>query len=144
MTSTSIDRAGRLARWLGPLVAVAGVASYFTLFYRWPLTRDFPWLNLALLALAVGLSLRGFQGFASGTRVARAGAVTSLALSAALSALFVWYCFGLSYGLPSEERALAVGAPVPALTLRDHMDRNVDLAAAARQPLVLVFYRGHW
>jgi hypothetical protein len=76
--------------------------------------------------------------------VARAGALTSLALSVALSAFFVWYCFALSYGLPSDARALAVGAPAPAITLRDHLGRDVDLAAAARQPLVLVFYRGHW
>jgi hypothetical protein len=144
MTPTPIDRAARWARWLGPLVALGAVASYFTLFVRWPATRDFPWVNLALLALALGLSLRGLRGFASAKIPTRAGAATSLALSGALSAFFAWYCFSLSYALPGEERALAVGAPAPQLSLRDHLDRDVDLAAAARQPLVLVFYRGHW
>jgi peroxiredoxin len=42
-------------------------------------------------------------------------------------------------------RPLGVGAGVPRLTLRDAQGRPVDLnAAIAKQPTVLVFYRGGW
>lgn len=126
--------------WLGPLLAIVGVASYFVFFLNFAITRDVPWVNLGLLALAIGVSIVGLRR-ARGRRVLASG---GLVLSLALSGFFVWYCYVFSYELPSAELALDVGAPVPAVVLRDDRGQGVDLAAISREKLVLVFYRGHW
>ena len=47
------------ALWLGPLLAIVGLVSYYTLFYRWPMTRDVPWVNFAILLGALALSAVG-------------------------------------------------------------------------------------
>jgi hypothetical protein len=134
-----------LAAWLGPPLALVAAVSYFTLFLRWPATRDLPWLNLLLLAAALGLSARGVQRGWPGAIAGRIGSLAGLALSAVLSLGFLWYVFALSAELPSEEAALAIGEPVPALSLLDDRGARLDLAAAASPgPLVLVFYRGFW
>jgi cytochrome oxidase Cu insertion factor (SCO1/SenC/PrrC family) len=125
--------------WLGPLLALVGVASYFTVFVNWPITRDVPWVNLILLALALAASIAGLMR--ARRRVIAAGA---LALTLALSGFFVWYCYVFSYDIPSAELALDVGAPVPAVVLRDDRGQEVELAKLSRDKLVLVFFRGHW
>jgi hypothetical protein len=132
------------AAWLGPLVAVFGLLSYFTIFYRWPALRDFPWLNLLLLLGGIALSVVGLRKawpVAGWRRIATAvGTIGSVGLTG----LFVWYCFFLSYSLPDETRALAVGQPVPEVVIEDHRGAEFDLARASDQRIVLVFYRGHW
>ncbi|MEX2208828.1 MAG: hypothetical protein WEF50_21640 [Myxococcota bacterium] len=125
--------------WIGPILALVAVASYFTVFLNWAITRDVPWVNLILLALAVGVSIAGLVR--ARRRVLAAG---GLVLTLALSGFFVWYCYVLSYDIPSAELALDVGAEVPALVLRDDRGQDVELAALSRDKLVLVFYRGHW
>jgi hypothetical protein len=125
--------------WLGPLLALVAVASYFTVFVNWPATRDVPWVNLLLLAAALGLSV---AGFARARR--RVLASLGLALTLFLGGFFVWYCYVFSYDMPGAERALDVGAPVPAVVLRDERGADVALDALAREKLVLVFFRGHW
>ena len=125
--------------WLGPILAVVAVLTYFTVFVNWPITRDVPWVNLGLLALAIGLSIAGLRR--SRRRWLAAG---GLALSLILSGFFVWYCYVFAYEIPSAALALDVGAPVPAVVLRDDQSRDVDLAEISRDKLVLVFFRGHW
>jgi hypothetical protein len=125
--------------WLGPLLAIAAVALYFTVFVNFPITRDVPWASLLLLAIALGASL---AGFARSRRKVIAGA--GLALTLFLGGFFVWYCYVFSYELPSAELALDVGTPVPAVVLRDDRGQDVDLSALSRDKLVLVFFRGHW
>jgi len=125
--------------WLGPLIALAAVASYFAVFVNWPLTRDVPWVNLILLAVALGASIAGLVR--SRRRVLASG---GLALTLALGGFFVWYCYVFSYDIPSAELALDVGAPVPAIVLRDDRGQDVELAALSSDKLVLVFFRGHW
>jgi hypothetical protein len=139
------ESASRRRLWVGPLLAVAGFLSYFTVLYRWPALRDVPWANLAILAIALLLSARALPAGWSRGALSRIGAVAGLAVSAGLAALFVWYCFVFSYSLPGEERALAVGAPVPSVVLADHRGAPFDLGRASREQTVLVvFYRGHW
>jgi len=66
--------------WLGPVLAFVGVASYFALFLNWAITRDVPWVNLILLALALAASIAGLVR--SRRRVlAAAGLVVTLGLS---------------------------------------------------------------
>ena len=125
--------------WLGPTFALVGVLSYFTLFVNWPITRDVPWLNLGLLALAIGVSIVGLRR--SRRRMLAAG---GLALTLFLNTFFVWYCYVFSYQIPSADLALDVGASVPALVLRDDRGQDVELAGISREKLVLVFFRGHW
>jgi hypothetical protein len=139
--------AARRLNWnaaLGPLVAIVGLLSYFTLFYRWPALRDVPWLNYALLLVAVALSARGLQSaWSRGRALRRSLGALGLALSATLALFFAWYTLVASRQLPDAASALAVGAPLPQIALRDHTGRSVELGAL-EQPLVLVFYRGHW
>ncbi len=125
--------------WLGPILAFVGVASYFALFLNWPITRDVPWVNLILLALALAASIAGLMR--SRRRVL---AAAGLALTLAFSGFFLWYTYVVSYDLPSAELALDVGAQVPAVVLRDARGQDVELAALSREKLVLVFFRGHW
>ncbi|MGH7289597.1 MAG: hypothetical protein ACREJT_00200 [Myxococcota bacterium] len=121
------------------MIAFAAIALYFAVFLNYPITRDVPWASLLMLAIALGASA---VGFARSRRKLLAGA--GLALTLFLGSSFVWYCYVLSYELPSAELALDVGAPVPAVVLRDDRGQDVELAALSRGKLVLVFFRGHW
>ena len=57
------DRRPRnLYAWIGPLVVLAGTVSYFVYFFRFPVLRDFPWVNLPLVALGLLISARGLRG----------------------------------------------------------------------------------
>ena len=125
--------------WLGPLLALVAVASYFTVFVNWPLTRDVPWVNFGLLAIALAASVAGLMR--SRRRVLASG---GLVLTLFLGGFFVWYCYVVSYAIPGAELALDVGAPVPAIVLVDDHGQDVELSALSREKLVLVFYRGHW
>ena len=127
------------ALWVGPLLALFGALSYFTIFYRWPNLRDVPWLNLLILFCAVALSVGGTLR-AEGSR--RTIGWLGTGFSIFLTCLLCFYIFSYSYRLPSAATALKVGSAVPALTLRDNHDRDVKLTDLRRA--VLVFYRGHW
>jgi len=131
------------ALWLGPLLAVVGVVSYYTVFYRWPVTRDVPWINFAILLAALALSAIGLARAWSRGGWRRITGAAGLVWSTALTALFVAACTVMS-ALPAPTAALDVGDALPAVTLQDHTGAGVDLAAAAAEPLVLVFYRGFW
>jgi hypothetical protein len=136
-------RAWNWAAGLGPVAALAGVLSYFTLFYRWPALRDTPWANYALLALGLALSVRGLRRAWSRGLARRLLATGGLVLSIGFAALFGWYVGLESADLPDPARGLPLGAPLPSLTLLDERGGSVELARLD-QPLVLVFYRGFW
>ena len=131
--------------WLGPLLALAGLASYFTIVSRWRELSDTPWLNLAVLAAALGLSLAALpKAWSGGGLLRRAAALGGLVISGLCATTLVYYCFFLSYGVPDPARALPEGRPVPELTLLDDRGRSVELAELGRGDTVLVFFRGHW
>ena len=55
--------------WLGFLLSVGAVLTYPFVFVNWPVTRDFPWANLLLLAVAVMFLFIGIRrAFAPGRR----------------------------------------------------------------------------
>ncbi len=128
--------------WLGPLLALFGFLSYYTLFYRWPALRDLPWLNLAILGAAVTISWIGLGRARPRGGWRLAAGVAGFGWSVFLTGLLSFYCFSYSYNLPDDDLALAVGAPAPAVTLLDHLGRETPLDDGSRT--LLVFYRGHW
>src|SRR5438552_8249747 len=47
--------------WAGFLLSLIAFLSYFLIFVWFPVTRDFPWANLLLFALAAALLLIGVR-----------------------------------------------------------------------------------
>jgi hypothetical protein len=139
-------RARNHALWLGPLLALAGVVSYFTLFVRWPALRDFPWVNLPVALAGVGLSaLAAWRAFFRSERY-RGKILGSggLVLSLGLGTLFCFYIFFFSYMLPEPQEATLVLAAAPDVALTDQDGGTVRLAELRGKKVVLTFYRGHW
>ena len=142
---------------------LAGFLSFVPLFAQFPVTRDFPWVNL--LMFAGGLALLGV-GLARAYRHREqyrgrvVGPILSL-LSVAVVGLFVWGIFVAARQIPASAAAPRVGQKAPQFTLPDQDGNPVALAAligaapstapttasAAPTPgnaAVLIFYRGHW
>ena len=130
--------------WIGPLAAFAGVVSYFEVFARFPALRDFPWVNLPLVFLGLGLSVLGVRrAFGSPGTFRKVLAAVGLAFSLLLAAVFVWYVFFFTYQMPPGSQALGlVDAPDFALTASD--GETVRLSDYRGRKVVLVFYRGFW
>lgn len=127
---------------MAPLLALFGLLSYFFYFSMWPVFRDFPWLNLLILAASVVLAALALRRARS--TVGRVGTGAGLALSVALTGLLCFYAFHLSYQLPDAGRVVDEGTAIPAIQLASWDGKQIDVAAAASDKLILVFYRGHW
>ncbi len=130
------------AAWLGPLIAIPGFLSYYTVFYMYPVLRDFPWLNLLILFGAVALSVTAVRRAGSGW--GRFGSIAGLFVSGGLLALLSLYCFVLSYGVPDPNQVADDGTRIPPITLASWDGTQIDVAEAASDKLILVFYRGFW
>ena len=126
------------AVWIGLLISLVGLVSYFTFFARFPALRDVPWLNLALVTVGLAVSAWAVR------RRRSVWSVGGLALSAACAGLLAAYVFVLSYGLPGTDRVVQVGDPAPAFALADQEGRITSLDRYRGSNLVLVFYRGFW
>ncbi len=124
--------------WIGALISVVGLVSYFGFFARYPALRDFPWLNLPLVLTGVAISILAIRRRWSFLSII--GAV----FSAACAGLLIAYVFVLSNQLPPPDSVVAVGAEAPAFSLPDQDGSVVRLADYRGQPVVLVFYRGFW
>ena len=130
------------AAWLGPVIAVAGFLSYSTISAQYPILRDFPWLNLLILAGAMALGVVAVRRAATGR--GRAASVAGLGISTFLTGLLVFYCFFYSYGLPDAGRVADDGTQIPPISLASWDGKKIDVEAAAQGKLILVFYRGYW
>ena len=124
--------------WLGPLVGVVGLVSYFTVFARIPTLRDVPWLNLPMVLVGVVLSVHAVR------RRRSIGSLAGLTVSVLSATLLAGYVWGLSNQLPATHGVVAVGAPAPSFALPDHKGREFRLEEFSGRTLVLVFYRGFW
>lgn len=128
--------------WLGPILAFVAVAAYFTVLLNFPSTRDLPWPSFALLVLAMGASTVALvRALRARRRVV--WAVIGDVVTLGLTGFFLLYTFVFTR-VPDIPGALALGAPAPAVVLADDRGAQVDIAALARDKLVLIFYRGHW
>ncbi len=132
--------------WLGFVLVVVGATSYFLVFVRYPLLRDFPWLNLplvlaGLLLVAWGVRRAFDQGRTLGAKIA---AALALLLSLALAGLFTTYIFYLSYQLPADRGVAQIQTVAAEFALQDQNQHTVRLSDYRGQKVVLVFYRGFW
>ncbi len=142
--------------WVGFLLTLAAFMSYFLVFVWFPVTRDFPWANLRLFAIAAVLLFMGFRrGFAADRpHPTRSKIVTTIVgtLGVAVIALFVFSIFIAARWLPASTGAPQMGQRAPDFTLTDTNGKQVSLNELLTTPLngsapkgvLLIFYRGYW
>jgi hypothetical protein len=140
--------------WAGFLLTLFAFVSYPLLFIEWPITRDFPWLNLLLFAVALGLLFVGIRrAFKPDRRLISKIVAPILAiLSVLVIAFFIFIALIQSRWLPASQAAPAVGQKAPEFTLNDTNGQPVTLASLLSQPInnkppkgvLLIFYRGYW
>jgi hypothetical protein len=123
---------------LGPVFAVVGLVTYFTVAVNFPGLRDSALLNLVIVCAGVAVALWGLARRRNWKSWIGAGGAVGVA------GLLFWYVFAFSAEIPGAELAARVGTPAPALVLPDHSGRTVDLAEMGDRRTVVVFYRGFW
>lgn len=156
--------------WAGFLLSVFAFLSYPLLFVRFAATRDFPWANLLLFAVAVALVLFGVRRAWSGQKAESegrrrfyAGRIVSAVLatiSVVILGLFVFTFLIMARWLPASHGAPQVGQKAPDFTLADTSGTQVSLsellsgntpvlnregqARIVPKGVLLIFYRGYW
>lgn len=140
--------------WAGFLLSLVAFISYFFVFVRFPLTRDFPWASLLLFGVAAALVLVGLRrAFAPGRRLkSKIAGLVAVMLSVAIFGFFVFITFIASRWMPAAQGAPQVGRAAPEFTLPDTDGRLVSLSELLSTPVngrapkgvLLVFYRGYW
>ena len=140
--------------WLGFLLSVFAFFSYPIIFVNWDVTRDFPWANLLLFAIALVLLFLGVRrAFAPNRRLLSKIVSSILAtLSVLVLAMFIFVAFVASRWLPASTGAPQVGQKAPDFTLTDTNNKPVALVELLSQPIngkapkgvLLIFYRGYW
>lgn len=142
--------------WVGFLLTLAAFITYSTVFVWFPVTRDFPWVNLLLFVIAAVLVFMGIRrGFAPDRpHPTRSKIVTTIiaSFSGLVMLLFVFAIFIFARWLPESKGAPQVGQKVPEFTLTDTNGKSVSLAELLSTPqngsptkgVLLVFYRGYW
>jgi ABC-type transport system involved in cytochrome c biogenesis permease subunit len=138
--------------WAGFLLSLLAFFSYFALFVRFPVTRDFPWANLLLFALAAILLVWGLRQAFAQSALYR-GKIFGPILTVLSVAVLGFFCYGMFVAarqLPSAQAAPQVGQKAPEFTLTDTNNKPVSLSEllypAGTDPkgVLLVFYRGYW
>lgn len=142
--------------WAGFLLSLIAFISYFSVFVWFPVTRDFPWVNLLLFALAGVLLVFGVRrAFAQDRPHPRrskvAGAILTI-LSVAIFGFFILATFILARRLPESRSAPQLSQKAPDFTLSDTNNKPVSLSELLASPVngkspkgvLLVFYRGYW
>jgi len=145
--------------WLGFLTTLIAFVSYFLFFLQFPVTRDIPWVNYLLFALAALLLAIGLQrAFAKPSlyRGRISGPILTV-LSAVVLGAFCFMVFVESRHLPVSSGAPRVGQAAPQFSLPDINGKTVSLSDLLSTPIdepagpkqttkgvLLVFYRGYW
>lgn len=149
--------------WLGLLLSFFAFFSYPFIFVNWATTRDFPWANFIIFAIAdIFMAIGVKRAFTPGRRVlskivGAAGAV----LSGLVLIGFIFVVFVAARQLPPSTNAPQVGQEAPAFTLVDTNNKQISLSDLLSQPIpsekaemvstarppkgvLLIFYRGYW
>ena len=145
--------------WAGFLLAVAAFFSYLAIFIRFPITRNVPWVNWLLFAVAGWLLWGGLRRALRKPEVYRgkiAGPILAL-VSLASAGFFGYATLYASRDLPRSASAPRVGANAPGFVLADASGKMVALSTLLSEPMpgregsgakprgvVLIFYRGYW
>ena len=140
--------------WTGFVLSLFAGFSYEFLFVRWPITRDFPWANLLLFAVAMVLLFLGLRrAFKPDKRIV-SKIFSSLAAALGLSMMAGLLFSALVFGrwVPASVGAPQIGQKAPDFTLADPNHKPVTLAQLLSQPInnrppkgvLLIFYRGYW
>jgi hypothetical protein len=140
--------------WAGLLLSIFAFLSYPLLFVNWPVTRDFPWANIALFVVAALLLFVGIRrAFAPGRRrISKIFSTLGALLSVLILGMFILVAFIGARWLPASTRAPQVRQEAPTFTLNDTNGKPVSLAELVSQPIngkpakgvLLIFYRGYW
>jgi len=157
-TAVAARRSWNVQIWIGFVVAMVAFASYMVIFFRFPITRDVPWVNWLLFALAGWLLWGGISKAWRSPQQYRgkiAGPIVGV-LSLATAGLFGYGTLVATRRLPPSAGAPRVGAKAPEFTLKDASGKSVALSALLSEPMpgqiprkqprgvVLIFYRGYW
>ena len=135
----------RHAFWIAPLISFVGFVSYFLVFARYPLTRDFPVVNLPLVFLALMLASIGFRwAWSTGKRGKRILHGLGSIATCFFGAVLVWYVFSLSYELPAATEEAGKMTEAPSFSLPNAKGEEISLASMQGSRVLLVFYRGFW
>lgn len=140
--------------WAGFLFSLIAFLSYFLVFVWFPVTRDFPWANLLLFALAGALLVVGMRRAFAADRPRRSKIVGAIltAISVAIFGFFVFGIFVFARRLPASESAPQISQKAPDFTLSDTNGKSISLSELLAAPVkgkppkgvLLVFYRGYW
>jgi len=140
--------------WAGFVLSLFAGLSYPFLFVRWAITREFPWANLVLFAIALVLLFLGLRrAFKPDKRiVSKVFSSLTAAFGVLLLAGFLFMFFVMGSWLPRSLGAPQVGQKAPDFTLTDSNDKPVTLAQLLIEPIankppkavLLIFYRGYW
>ena len=139
--------------WAGFLLTFGGLFS-FLFFLRFPSTRDFPWVNLLLIAASLVLLFIGVKRAFKPDRSKKAKALAAVltTLSVAAIGLFLLSVFVIARQLPASRGAPQVGQKAPDFALKDTAEKQIALSELLSSPIngakpkgvLLVFYRGYW
>src|ERR1041385_5076063 len=123
--------------WVGFLLSLFAGFSYPFLFVRWPITREFPWVNLVLFAIAFALLFFGLRRAFKPDKsiVSKIFSSLAAAFGVILLAGLLFVVFVAGSWLPASAGAPQVGQKAPDFTLTDTNDKPVTLAQLLSDPV---------
>lgn len=143
--------------WAGFLLSIIAFLSYALFFVTFPITRDFPWVNLILCMIAVAFLLVGVRRAFAPDRslIVKVGSSVLAGLSLLIIGLFVFTTLIAARWLPASQGAPRIGNKAPEFTLTDANGKSTSLAELLSTPInvssgtkprgvLLIFYRGYW
>src|SRR5438876_11504423 len=123
--------------WAGFVLSLVAGFSYPFVFVRWPITREFPWANLILFAIATVFLFLGLRrAFKPDKRiVSKIFSSLAAAFGLLLLAGLLFTIFVMGSWLPRSVGAPQVGQKAPDFTLTDANNKAVTLAQLLCSPV---------
>ena len=140
--------------WAGFVLSLVALTSYAFVFSRWAITRDWPWVNLILFAIAMVFLFLGLRRAFKPDKglVSKIFSTLAAVFGVLLLAGLLFIVFVAGRWLPPSTGAPQVGQKAPDFTLTDLNNKPVTLAQLLSEPInnqppkavLLIFYRGYW